>query len=216
MRRLIAVPAAVVLWSLWLLCILLILPVLLNVPGEATPREVTLWLAVLCAVVTYPILLPVLAVLKAWAAHTSKPTILAAIHTATWGAFVGVMTILATLAGAFYAHEKGRPVLTREEGFTNSYANAILRQDTAWMDRILKEGADVDHSMSLGSTPASMSADFGDWSLVLFLLGRGADPDRKDDQGRSVRTLAAIPPAPPRNPTEALALDGVRALLGKR
>ncbi|GJE62177.1 hypothetical protein [Methylobacterium trifolii] len=216
MRRLIAVFAAVVLWSLWVLCILLILPVLLNVPGEATPGEIALWLAVLCAVVTYPIVLPVLAVVKAWAVRKSKPTILAAIHTVTWGAFVGVMAILATLAGAFYAHEQARPVLTREEGFTNSYANAILRQDTTWMDRILKEGADVDHPMSLGSTPASMSAGFGDWSLVLFLLGHGADPDRKDDQGRSVRTLAAKPPALPRNATEAYALDGVRKLLSKR
>ncbi|TXN81513.1 MULTISPECIES: hypothetical protein [Methylobacterium] len=216
MRRLIAVFAAVVLWSLWVLCILLILPVLLNVPGQATPGEIALWLAVLCAVVSYPILLPVLAVLKAWAGRKSNSTLLAVTHTAIWGAFVGVMAILATLAGAFYAHEQARPMLTREEGFTNSYANAILRQDTAWMDRILKEGAHVDHPMSLGSTPASMSAAFGDWSLVLFLLGRGADPDRKDDHGRSVRTLVATPPAPPRNPTEAHALDGVRALLGKR
>ena len=216
MRRLITVFAAVVLWSLWVLCILLILPVLLNVPGEATLGEIALWLAVLGAVVTYPILLPVLAALKAWAGRKSKPTLLAAIHTVIWGAFIGVLAILATLAGAFYAHEQALPVLSREEGFTNSYANAILRQDTAWMDRILKEGAPVDHPMSLGNTPASMSAGFGDWSLVLFLLGRGADPDRKDNKGRSVRTLAARPPAPPRNPTEALALDGVRALLSNR
>lgn len=213
LQRLIAVFAAVVLWSLWVLCILLILPVLLNVPGKATSREFNLWLAVLGAVVTYPILLPILTVLKVWAGHRSASSMLAAVRTATWGAFIGVVAILATLAHAFYAHEQARPVLTQEERFANSYANAILRQDTAWMDRLMSEGAYVDHTMSLGRTPALMSAVFGDWSLVLFLLRRGADPDRIDNQGRSVRTLAAAPVAATRNSTEAFALDRVRAAL---
>ena len=141
---------------------------------------------------------------------------LAAIRTATWGAFVGVVAILTILAGAFYTHEQSRPVLTQEERFANSYANAILRQDTAWMDRIMTEGAHVDHPMSLGRTPALMSAAFGDWPLVLFLLGRGADPDRTDDDGRSIRTLASAPIAISKNPSEALALSRVRAVLGER
>ena len=38
-----------------------------------------------------------------------------------------VVAILTILAGAFYAHERSRPVMTQEERFANSYANAILR-----------------------------------------------------------------------------------------
>ena len=211
-----AAAAAAAPWSLWVLCILLILPVLLNVPGKATAWEFTLYIVVLSAVVTYPLLLPVLAVAQRWAHRRADPVALTLIRTATWGTFAAVVAILGTLAGTFYAHERARPVLSQDERFANSYANAILHQDTAWMDRIMGEGAGVDHPLSLGQTPALMSAAFGDWSLVAFLLGRGADPDRTDDQGRSVRTLAAAPITAPKSPTEALALDRVRALLGKR
>ena len=84
------------------------------------------------------------------------------------------------------------------------------------MDRVMTEGAHVDHPMSLGRTPALMSAAFGDWSLVLFLLGRGADPNRMDDQGQSIRTLASASVTAPKNPTEALALSRVRTVLGER
>lgn len=216
MRRLITVFAAVLLWSLWVLCILLILPVLINVPGKATPGEFALWLAVLGAVVTYPILLPLLAILKAGASPRSNPAMLVAIRASAWGAFAGVVAILTTLAGAFYAHEQARPVLTREERFSNAYANAILHQDTGWMDRLMAEGADVDHPMSLGSTPALMSAAFGDWSMALFLLEHGANPDRQDEQGNSVRTLAVTPRFAPNSPAETLALNRVRAFLRMR
>ena len=215
-RRLKTVAVAVALWSAWGLCVLLILPVLLNVPGKAEPWEIALYLAVLAAVVTYPVLLPVLTVLERWARHRSEYRAVAAIHAMTWIAFCGVLVVLTMLGCAFYAHERARPVLTREERFTNAYANAILWHDTAWMDRLLSEGASVDHPLSFGQTPAVTAAAFGDWSLVVFLLKRGADPDRRDDGGDSVRTLAANPRAVSKEPAEARALDDVRALLRER
>ncbi len=215
-RRLIAALGITALWSLWALCILLILPVLLSVPGKPGPGDLALYIAVLGAVTTYPVLLPALTVLAYLARRRPGSLAPGVIRTATWTSFCGVVAILAALGGAFYAHERARPVLSREELFANSYANAILRQDTAWMDRIMAEGAAVDHPMSRGETPALMAAGFEDWSLVLFLLGRGADPDRRDDRGNSVRALAASPRAAPKNAAEASALDRVRARLAER
>ncbi|GGE80477.1 ankyrin repeat domain-containing protein [Sphingomonas prati] len=61
-----------------------------------------------------------------------------------------------------------------------------------------------------------MSASFGQWSLVAFLLSRGADPDLKDNQGKSVRTQAAAPDLPPRKPADAAALEQIRARLAHK
>ena len=212
--RLAAFAGTAALWLLWALCVLLIFPALLSPPGNPEPGDVELYVAVLGAVTIYPIALPVLMLLKRRARRKNNHKTLATLRIVIGLSSLAVLVILGMLFAGFYAHEQSRPVLTQEERFTNAYANAMLRDDTTWMDRLMAEGADVDHPMSLGQTPASMAADFGKWRVVLHLLERGADPDRRDDRADSVRTLAASPSELPKDPDEAQALTLVRERLG--
>lgn len=201
------------LWSVWGVCVLSIIPVLLGVPGRPDFWEFALYIAVLSAVVGYALVLPPLLISKRRARLSGDGARVIALRRSAWVAFILVIATWSSVFYAFYRHEQSRPVLTRQEIFANSFDNAILRRDTQWMERLIAEGASVDHPLSLGQTPALMSAEFGEWSLVLFLLEKGADPDRKDSSGFSVRSLAASPSRPVEKPSEKSALDRVRALL---
>ncbi|GGE80471.1 hypothetical protein [Sphingomonas prati] len=147
MPRIVTFAKTAALWSLWVLCILLILPVLLSVPGKPTDAELGLYLAVLLSVTGYPVVLPFLAVLERGARRRSNQAGLHVIRIAMWGSFLAVLAALGTLGASFYAHERAKPVLSRDEIIEGSYPNAILMDDTEWMDRLMKEGASVDHRL---------------------------------------------------------------------
>ncbi|RZI54448.1 MAG: ankyrin repeat domain-containing protein [Pseudomonas sp.] len=166
--------------------------------------------------VGYALALPPILISKRRARLSGDGARVIALRRSARVAFVLVITAGSSVFYAFYRHEQSRPVLTREELFTNSFDNAILHKDTQWMERLIAEGASVDHPLSLEQTPAVMSAEFGEWSLVLFLLNKGADPDKRDSSGLSVRSLAASPSRPVEKPSEKSALGHVRALLEEK
>ncbi|RYH14349.1 MAG: ankyrin repeat domain-containing protein [Alphaproteobacteria bacterium] len=200
-------------WILWVACVLLILPVLLNVPGKATPWELALYFALLGAVATYAMLLPGLALGERGARLAGNTAVADALRWCRRGLFVVVLAILGTFFGIMVAKDASRPTLSRQEYFSNSYSNAIGREDTGWLQRLLDEGADVDQRLSSDYTPAALAARFSSWPLVLFLLQRGADPDLASVDGNSVRSLAAEGRLLPSDPQSAAALAEVRALL---
>lgn len=204
------------LWSAWVVCVLSIIPVLLGVPGRPDFWEFALYIAVLTAVVGYALALPPILISKRRARISGDGARVIALHRLARVAFILVIAVGSIVFYAVYRNEQSRPVLTREELIVNSFDNAILHKDTRWMERLIAEGASVDHPLSLGQTPAVMSAEFGEWSLVLFLLDKGADPDKKDSGGLSVRALAASPSRPVEKPSEKSALDRVRALLNEK
>lgn len=202
--------------SAWVVCFLSIVPVLLGVPGRPDFWEFALYIAVLLSVVGYSLALPPILISKRRARLSGNGARVIALRRLARVAFILVIAVGSIVFYAFYRHEQSRPVLTREELIINSFENAILHKDTQWMERLITEGASVDHPLPLGQTPAIMSAEFGEWSLVLFLLDKNADPDRKDSGGLSVRSLAASPSRPVEKPSEKSALDRVRALLKEK
>ena len=213
-RRVASIGAMFALWSLWALCVVLILPAMLSPPGDPGPGDVELYVAVLGAVTIYPVALPVLLLLKRWASSRNRSAIAATIRVVIGLAFLAVLVVLGMLAAGFHDHEQSRAVPTQAEIFSNAYSNAILSYDTKWIDEIIANGAGVDHPMRLGQTPAIKAAASGRWSIVLHLLERGADPDRKDDSAESIRTLAASPREQTQISDELRALDLVRNRLG--
>ena len=123
---------------------------------------------------------------------------------------------LATAFGQQKLREAARPALTAQEYAINALSNAILHEDTGWLQRLIADGVDVDQLISVGSTPAVFAAQSESWPVVLFLLEHGANPDRADDRGDTVRTLADAGKARPRDPQSATALASVRAMLNQR
>ncbi|MFD1951926.1 hypothetical protein ACFSGX_14225 [Sphingomonas arantia] len=204
-------------WSLWVVCVLMILPTLLSVPGEATPAQLNLYVAVLFSVICYPVVLPVLTLIERFAVRRGAQAALVAVRVALWGGFLGVLTVLAMLGMAFHAHdvEQARPVVIRNDGVASALSGAVMRRDMAALDRLIAGGAGVDHLIQpYNQTPAMRAANHGYWSVTLFLLERGASPDRPDDLDNSIRSLADSRLPTPRAGADVVALARVRARLG--
>lgn len=203
-------------WILWVGCILLILPVLLNVPGRPTSSELALYVALLGIVVTYPALLPVLALGERGARLAGKAGIAGALRWCRRGLFVVAIGILGTFFGLMYARDANHPVPTPPERFRGSLGVALLYGETRWLQQRLDEGAGIDQRVDQdGYTAAMQAARFGSWRLVLFLLQRGADPDRTNTRGDSVRSLTTEGRLDPADPQSAAALAEVRTFLAR-
>lgn len=59
-------------------------------------------------------------------------------------------------------------------------------------EALLKSGARVDEPNATGETPLISAVHRRDIRLVRLLLGKGADPERNDNSGRSARDYAAL------------------------
>ena len=68
------------------------------------------------------------------------------------------------------------------------YASVV--GDIELLKRSLEEGANVDQIDEDGSTPLMLAAVNGQKDAVEFLLRKGADPSRKDREGRSAASMA--------------------------
>ncbi|WP_198350686.1 ankyrin repeat domain-containing protein [Sphingomonas prati] len=216
MQQLKTFARAAAFWSLWVVCVLMILPTLLSVPGEATPAQLNLYVAVLFSVICYPVVLPVLTLIERFAVRRGAQAALVAVRVALWGSFLGVLTVLAMLGMAFHAHdvEQARPVVIRNDGVASALSGAVMRRDTTALDRLIAGGAGVDHLIQpYNQTPAMLAANHGYWSVTLFLLERGASPDRPDDLDNSIRSLADSRLPTPRSGADVVALARVRARL---
>lgn len=166
---------------------------LLNVPGRPTSSELALYVALLGAVVTYPMVLPILALGERSARLAGNTRI----------------------AGALRWCRRG-PVQTPQESFRGSLGVALLYGESRWLQQRLAEGADIDQGIDQDNHTAAMqAARFGSWRLVLFLLQRGADPNRINTRGDSGRSLTVEGRLDPADPQSAAALAEVRAFLAR-
>jgi len=216
LRSFLAFVLGLLRWALWILCVLLILPLLLSVPGRPAWWEFALYIATLGAVVGYALLFLPLSLIAYRARRQGAAGALISSRRTIGVLATAAIITLATAFGQQKLREAARPALTAQEYAINALSNAILHEDTGWLRRLVADGVDVDQPISLGSTAAVFAAQSESWPVVLFLLEHGADPDRADDRGDTVRTLADGGKARPRDPQSATALASVRAMLNQR
>lgn len=203
-------------WLLWIACVLLILPVLLNVPGKPTPWEMVFYFALLGAVTGYPLLLPSLALEERRARRAGN---IGRADTLRWrrrASFLAVLAILGTFFGIMYAQDAAHPVASGQERFRGTLATALMYGETRWLQQQLDDGAVVDQSIDQDHSTAAMQARFGSWRLVLSLLQRGANPSRTNLRGDSVRSLTIEGRLDPADLQAAAALAEVRAFLARQ
>ena len=77
----------------------------------------------------------------------------------------------------------GNPNFPVGYGERTILAEAILNNRTENVRVLIESGATIDHQDSGGLTPVLIAAGINNYDMVLFLLGRGADPKIRDRWG---------------------------------
>src|SRR5690348_3836385 len=93
-----------------------------------------------------------------------------------------IRALTATIPGALLA---GIALLAchRIAAAASPLADAIMQQDTAQVQALLREHADVNAAQPDGSTPLHWAADHGDAATTALLLKAGAHPNVTTDTG---------------------------------
>ncbi len=198
-------------WILWILCILLVTPVLLNVPGDPEPWERWLYSAVLAAVTFYPILLPVFAGFETWARRRNEISGARTFRRAIWVIFGLAAGVLAALAAVMYANQP--PPMSAKQRIGEELSTAIAAHDLDALRGLVESGVDVEFPLFGNGTPATLAGLHQAWPLLLYLVEKGADPDKATMSGWTARSLLHEAPPPP-DGDDARAYERLREMLG--
>ncbi|WAJ29646.1 hypothetical protein [Antarcticirhabdus aurantiaca] len=199
-------------WILWVLCILLVTPVLINVPGDPEPWERWLYFAVLAAVTFYPILLPVFAGFEKRARRRNEVGKARTFRRAIWVIFGLAAGVVVALAAVMYANQP--PPMRAEQRIEEELSTAIAAHDLDALRRLVEGGVDVEFPLFGDGTPATLAGLHQAWPLLLYLIEKGADPDKATMTGWTARSLLDEAPPPPGEGDDARAYRRLREMLG--
>lgn len=208
-------------WTLWLLCILLIVPAMLSVPGNPDAVQLSLYLGLFGTVTSYPVALPVLMMLEFFAGRSGNRHLARIYRNAIWITFALAFSILAIFFGSIAIGEVLRPAPVSSEmrdlpqHEPRPFAKPILHRNLPAVQRLISAGVDLDQRMFNGATPAITAASSENWRIVLALLDAGADARLANRMGLTVAELARTSRVTP-DSDEGRALALVREQLRKQ
>lgn len=200
-------------WTLWCLCILLLIPLLLNVPGNPSFWALSFYLAAFGAVASYIFLPPAFITLRRNARQRADPRGIRASTVGIWVSFTVTAGIIALGASIIYANSPSPS--TEDALIRQRYSMAINNHDLDALTGLVESGTDIEFKTFNNSTPVLDAAGAAAWPLVVYLLEKGADPDYEDNMGWTTRSLYKRSTPPAGDDAMAQAYRKVGTMLGE-